>query len=116
MTDPLAEVLRGLRREYLRDSVARVEELERLRPRVEQGDTEALDLLRRALHKLAGSAGSYGFGDISRESRAGEQVARRLIESRAAPGEDDLAALRQTVAAVSQGFAAARAAEGDLGA
>lgn len=114
--DPLAEVLRGLRRDYLRDSVARVAELEALLRDVAAGGTPAMDALRRALHKLAGSGGSYGFDEISRVSREGEHTAQRLIQAGgdSPPDADDLATVRQTVAALAAAFAAARAATPDV--
>lgn len=110
MTDPLAEALRALRREYLGDSVARVAELRRLLAPTEQGDRAALDGLRRALHKLAGSGGSYGFELVSQASRAGEQIARRLIETGAAATPQDLAGLRDAVDRVDAAFRDARTA------
>jgi chemotaxis protein histidine kinase CheA len=113
MSDPLAEALRGLKREYLRESVARVAELEELLAQVAAGGSEALDRLRRALHRLAGSGGSYGFADVSRHSRSGEEIARRLMEAGSAPQPADVAALTEVVSAVRAAFEVARAAEGD---
>jgi chemotaxis protein histidine kinase CheA len=111
MSDPLAEALKGLRREYLAEAPARVAELRALLEPVLAGDRTALDGLRRGLHKLAGSGGSYGFAEVSAASRAGEQVARRLLESNEAVGAADGAALRESVEAVDRAFAQARAAE-----
>lgn len=113
MSDPLAEALRGLKREYLRDSVARVAELEELLAQVGQGSGDALDRLRRALHRLAGSGGSYGFADVSRHGRAGEETARRLIDAGVPLQPADVTALTQVVSAVRTAFETARAAEGD---
>ncbi len=113
MSDPLAEALRGLKREYLRESVARVAELEDLLAQVAQGGDDALDRMRRALHRLAGSGGSYGFADVSRHSRTGEAIARRLMEGGVAPQASDVAALTEVVSAVRTAFEAARAAETD---
>lgn len=111
MSDPLAEALKGLRREYLAEAPARVAELRSLLGPVLAGDRVALDGLRRALHKLAGSGGSYGFAGVSAASRAGEQVARRLLETGAAVGAADGAALREAVECVDREFAQARAAQ-----
>jgi HPt (histidine-containing phosphotransfer) domain-containing protein len=110
MTDPLAELLRNLRRDYLRDSTERVAELRGLLDRVQKGDAGAMDELKRALHKLAGSGGSYGFAAVSTASRAGEHVARRVLESGTPPGTDDLASLEDSIRQVADAFAAARAA------
>lgn len=114
MTDPLAEMMKKLGRDYLRESPARVAELRAALSAVEQGEAGAMDTLRRQLHKLAGSGGSYGFDDVSTSARAGETVARRLFESGAAPGVADLAALRAAIDAVAAAFDAACATE-DLG-
>lgn len=114
MTDPLEAMMKKLGRDYLRDSPARVAELRAALGAVEQGAAGAIDTLRRLLHKLAGSGGSYGFDDVSTSARAGETVARRLFESGAAPAAAELAALRASVDAVAAAFAAACAAE-DLG-
>ena len=115
MTDPLADVLKGLRRDYLRESAARVAELRAHLDAVERGQEGALDALRRALHKLAGSGGSYGFDVVSKSSRDGEQVARRLVEAAAAPTLEDLTALRDAVTRVDAAFARARADEASPG-
>jgi HPt (histidine-containing phosphotransfer) domain-containing protein len=45
-------------------------------------DLQALDRLRRALHKIAGSAGTYGFPDLTRSARRLEQD---VLAARAAP-------------------------------
>lgn len=113
MSDPLADVLRGLKREYLRESGARVAELEELLAQVAAGGTEALDKLRRALHRLAGSGGSYGFAEVSRHSKSGEEIAKRLMDAGVTPQAVDVTALREVVDAVRAAFEAARAAEGD---
>lgn len=112
MTDPLAEMMKKLGRDYLRDSPERVVELRAALGAVERGEPEAMDTLRRQLHKLAGSGGSYGFDDVSSAAREGEGVARRLFESGQAPAAGDLTALRAAVDAVAAAFDAARAAEG----
>lgn len=114
MTDPLDELMKKLGRDYLRESPERVAELRAALAAVERGEAVAMDTLRRQLHKLAGSGGSYGFDDVSTSARAGETVARRLFESGAAPAAAELAALRASVDAVAAAFAAACAAE-DIG-
>jgi len=112
--DPLAEVLRALRRDYLRDSLARMAELEALLATVEAGGRDALDALRRALHKLAGSGGSYGLDDVSRHSRDGEHAVQRMIAAGGAPQSADQGALRAAIAAVAAAFAVARAGAEDV--
>lgn len=106
--DPLAEALRQLRLEYLKDAPLRVSELWALLERVERGENRALDELRKALHKLAGSGGSYGFPDISDTSRAGEQEVQRLLAS-GTVCTSDVDALRALIQEVERAFATASA-------
>ena len=75
MSDPVERVFARLRREYLDEMPARIEELERAR---REGDTEGL---RVGLHQLAGSGGSHGFPAISTAARAIEaQLGRATID------------------------------------
>jgi len=114
-TDPgelLAQQLKQLRQEYLRDSTERVAELRRLRSRLLENPAAALADLRHALHRLAGSGGSYGFPDVSTRSREGEHLAMRLEAAGTAPGPADLAAIDQCIDGVDSAFAAARATLG----
>lgn len=106
--DLLAEQLRKLRREYLADSVTRVEELRQLRAQLAQGDLAALVGLRRAFHRLAGSGGSYGFPAVSSKSRDGERVIQRLESAGIPVNPGDISALDQCVEDVANAFADAR--------
>lgn len=110
--DPLAAAIRTLRVEYLKEAPLRVAELQTLLGRAEQGDGGALDELRRALHKLAGSGGSYGFAELSVRSRAGEHEAQRLLELGAPVAVSQLRALRVMVQGVADELAAAASGEG----
>lgn len=116
MTDPLAEVMRGLRRDYLAGAPERVAELRALLGALEQGDVAALDALRRAFHKLAGSGGSYGFQAVSTAGRAGEHIAKGVQDrtAGAAVAGADLGALRDSVEAIAKALDAARAAGEEL--
>lgn len=107
--DALAEALRKLRSEYLKDAPLRISELWALLERVERGERRALDELGRALHKLAGSGGSYGFPGISDRSRTAEQGIQRVLASGAGVSESDLGALRSMIEDVVRAFAAASA-------
>lgn len=107
--DALAEALRKLRSEYLKDAPLRISELWALLERVEHRDRGALDELGRALHKLAGSGGSYGFPGISDRSRAAEQGIQRVLASGGGVSESDLFALRSMIEDVVSAFAAASA-------
>ena len=97
MTDPLAEVMRGLRREYLKGAPQRLEELSAQLAALEKGDAAQLDALRRGLHKLAGSGGSYGFDEVSQAARAGEHFAKALLEKGGEVSDGDMATLAKHV-------------------
>jgi HPt (histidine-containing phosphotransfer) domain-containing protein len=59
------EALRGLRASYREKLPDQLSELtKRLRASREAGDSEAFLQAREIAHRLAGTAGSYGFGDI----------------------------------------------------
>jgi chemotaxis protein histidine kinase CheA len=110
--DLLAQQLRQLRREYLRDSSQRVDELHQLRTRLAHDAPAALADLRQAFHRLAGSGGSYGFPDVSARSREGERLIVRIESLATAPTPADVAAIDQNIVAVTDAFADARRAFG----
>jgi chemotaxis protein histidine kinase CheA len=106
--DLLAQQLLQLRREYLADSVKRVEELRALQAALAGDQQTVLVRLRQAFHKLAGSGGSYGFPAVSSRSREGEAMIQRL-ESAAVPLTDaDRAAIEACVTSIDRAFADAR--------
>ena len=109
--DRLEELMRGLRAQYLGDADARVAELWSDMARVEAGEREALDELRRRFHKLAGSGGSYGLDDVTTSSREGERAAKRLLDAGAPPDDAAFAELTTHVRHVADAFAAAKNAD-----
>ena len=108
--DLLAEQLRKLRREYLADSVTRVEELRQLRVHLAEDPHTALVSLRRAFHRLAGSGGSYGFPAVSSRSRDGERLTQRLEATGIPITPGDVGALDKCIEDVAAAFAGARSA------
>ncbi len=113
MSDPLADVMRNLRREYLKGAPERIRELRTLLGAVQHSETGAVDGLRRAFHKLAGSGGSYGFERISTTSRAGEHLALAVLERTGGKAEAvDAAALTDSVEAVVRALDAAQTEAG----
>ena len=101
------ELERELREHYLSVAPAKLEALAsaladvRGRP----GDRVAVEQLRFVVHKIAGSAGSYGFGALSAAAKLVEQ------EILAAPGpltDRVLAGADQFLARMEAEFAAAR--------
>ncbi len=114
--DALARQLRQLRREYVDESVRRVEDLRRLSARLAQGDSEALAALRQAFHRLAGSGGSYGFPLVSSHAREGEALAQRLIAAGTPAAPAHIDAIERGIDAIADAFAeAARSLQADSG-
>jgi diguanylate cyclase (GGDEF)-like protein len=70
--DPKDELLQQLRKEYLAEAPARLDELRKDLAAARAGEPEAAASLRSRFHKLAGSGGSYGFQAITEASRMGE--------------------------------------------
>ena len=60
---------RELLEHYLAGAGDKLAALEKALTAGRTGQAGARDLLRRALHKLAGSAGTYGFGELGTEAR-----------------------------------------------
>ncbi|HXY19934.1 MAG TPA: Hpt domain-containing protein [Gemmatimonadales bacterium] len=106
--DLLTQQLRQLRREYLVDSIKRVEELRALQAALAGDQQAVLVRLRQAFHKLAGSGGSYGFPVVSARSREGEALVQRL-EAVAAPlTAADRASIEACITSIDRAFADAR--------
>lgn len=109
------ELARELMTHYLESAGGRVEEVRAATAaaRARPGDAAALDRLRGVLHKIAGSAGTYGFPGLTASARALEKQALAARDAPPAP-----AALLDGVAAFEgemlRAFAAAREAMGHL--
>ena len=76
MSDPVAEALRELRREYHAEAPARVAELERGLAALAAGEEGAETGLTVLFHRLAGSGGAYGFPQVSATARQLERLLR----------------------------------------
>lgn len=70
--DESDELFQRLRKEYLAEAPARLDELRKDLAAAYAREPEALASLRSRFHKLAGSGGSYGFHAITDASRVGE--------------------------------------------
>jgi diguanylate cyclase (GGDEF)-like protein len=73
MTDSVDHALRELQQEYLASMPAKLEELRADIAGIREGGTDAAGSLRGRLHRLAGSGGSFGFGELSAIAREGER-------------------------------------------
>lgn len=76
MSDPVAEALRELRREYHAESPARIAELQRGLAALAAGEDGAETDLMVLFHRLAGSGGAYGFPRVSATARELERLLR----------------------------------------
>ncbi len=87
---PLSELPPGLVQEYLESARSQLDVLAGLAQRIaaRADDREALDALRREIHKVHGSAGSYGFMEASRLAAGIEATVKDWV---ARPGEDEAA-------------------------
>jgi HPt (histidine-containing phosphotransfer) domain-containing protein len=77
----LERALAALGAKYLAENPARLAELDASLARAVSGDREALSELRMLLHRIAGSAGSYGFGDATDRARVAEADVARAADS-----------------------------------
>ena len=76
MSESIDELMARLRSEYLADVPARLSELSEGIAAVGRGEDGAAAALAGLFHKLAGSAGAYGYGDVSDRCR---QIERWLV-------------------------------------
>ncbi len=114
MTGPWDDELTALRTLYLRESGARIDDLDRVLDRLERdgSDARALQDLRRGFHGFAGSGTTYGVPAVTALGLEGE---RRCSAAGSGPvvatdvkgWREDLAALRREILAAAQGGAAA---------
>src|SRR2546426_11248830 len=86
---PPPELPPGLLAEYLESARAQLGVLAGLAHRIaaRSADREALDALRREIHKVHGSAGSYGFMDASRLAAGMEATVKDWV---ARPDDKDV--------------------------
>jgi len=72
MSDPIDPAFQELQREYLSTMPARLDELRSDVAEFGEGHRNAADSLKRRLHRLAGSGGSYGLLEVSSIAREAE--------------------------------------------
>lgn len=95
MTESLHQMMARLRAEYLAQVPARLEELEAAIEGFERQGSPVREHLIRLFHRLAGSAGAYGFAEVTRRCRdAEERLARGLEPAQAAVLREALVEVR----------------------
>lgn len=97
--DPIAELMVRLRQEYLEGIPGRLEELSDAIAEWSTGQTPPIPLAT-LFHRLSGSAGAYGFGEVSRICRETEQ----WLASDPDPLPESAARLRNAVDRIEQAF------------
>ena len=73
MNEPLEQLVARLRGEYLAETPGRLGEMRSALARWRGGLSPEGPSLLTLFHRMAGSAGAYGFGDVSATCRAIEQ-------------------------------------------
>ena len=106
--DPLEAVMLALRAEYLCEAPERVRELSAALGRLRTGDASALDDLQRYFHRLAGSGGSYGFPEITEQSRTAEHAVGRLAGEARTLQREDFDIIEKHVLGVAEVFQSAQ--------
>lgn len=104
----LHDALAKLRARFVASSGDTIAAFATLADQVQRDPTapEVLDALRRELHRLHGTAGSYGFHEASRIAGALELVAAKWIADPALDTEERGAVVRQFVSAISAALVA----------
>jgi chemotaxis protein histidine kinase CheA len=106
-----ADWLRDARSIYLSDAPAKITDLERAISAVEQNPSSNSHerRLRRLLHNLIGSGGSYGFPAISETARQMSDRLHKRLNARLPVDADTVADLRQQLDELRSIFHDARA-------
>lgn len=80
----LEEVLKSLRGNYLKELPERIAEMKDFVERAKSAEEKQLEWLTEAhfiAHRLAGTAGSYGFAELSQASAEMDQYLKKLLKS-----------------------------------
>ena len=101
MNTSLEELMTRLRADYLAAVPARLDMLSTAAGQLETGDSAARTTLLTELHRLAGSAGAYGFGQVTALCRQAEAALR----SDDAPTPELGPHIRQVIEAIRAAFA-----------
>lgn len=100
MQPDIPRKLAGLRARFATRTAAELEEVDTLVAASLRGDMEAAAALEQLAHRLAGAAGSFGFGELGHRAGELEIVAARLV----ARERVDPAALPRAAAALRRAF------------
>lgn len=101
MSEAIEELMARLRAEYLEEMPSRLEEILTAVDLLEGGSLEAVAQLKVLFHRLAGSAGAYGYGEVTTACRREEIALRAASNPAALAGQ-----VREAVAEIRTAFAA----------
>ena len=101
MNEPVESLIARLRTEYLHEVPSRLEGIRVALDAVLEGHDPNGDAPRVLFHRLAGSAGAYGFGEVTARCREAD----RLLAG-AEPAAKAVPALRALVEEIEAAFAA----------
>jgi len=102
--EELEVALAKLRAKYLAEVPQRLTDVLAELAKAESGDSAAMQNARLLLHRLAGSAGNYGFGVATTRAREAEGLAARLSEGGSPPSPAQAADLRRLIADLQAAF------------
>ena len=107
MSDPVEQLMARLRQEYLAEVPDRLEQL-RLAAGAFRHNEQVDPPLATLFHRLAGSAGAYGFGPVTTTCRKMEQWLAT------APPRDDatMARIEESIRAIAAAFKSGPSTEG----
>ncbi len=86
----LEEVLKSLRSDYLNELPERIAEMKDYLQKAKDDEEKQREWLADAhtvAHRLAGTAGSYGFAELSHAAAEVDQYMKKLLKSNAQTGE-----------------------------
>lgn len=102
--EELERALVKLRAKYLADLPQRLADVGAELAKAESGDIPAMQTVRLLLHRLAGSAGNYGFDLATTRARAAEDLAARIAQTGTPPTAEQAASLRGLIADLGAAF------------
>lgn len=108
MNEPLEQLIARLRAEYLAEIPDRLAEMDSALERWAAGVPPEGPALLTLFHRLAGSAGAYGFGDVSSTCRGIE----RWLAGNPSPDPDGRERVSAALASIRTAFARPPTTEG----
>jgi diguanylate cyclase (GGDEF)-like protein len=105
--DSLASALEEFRRQFIRGSFDRLREMDAAVDRASAADAWEVNVaeLSRHFHGLAGSGGTYGFSEVSRDANRGEIICQAVLGEARRPTTAELSGWRDLISAIRTSLA-----------